>query len=361
MNILLSIITIIICFYGMSRVINGYFIKSLDGISDWLNLTPSVAGATLMALGTSAPELGTALIALFTANTSPTTGLGSSVGSALFQTLVVIGFTAIISSTKLDWKNVMRDATTYGIAIVLLIIFVSDGKFTVVEASLMIITYLTYLVVLFFWSSHVHEPHVDGPLDIIEEGIVKMERETTKFEKMTKTITFPIDFFIDLIPNPNKRPKWTIPVFILSLLLIGVFSYGLVISAETFAHVIGVPTSVIALTILAGGGSLPELVGSTIVAKQNRGEMAISNVLGSNTFDILISLGLPLFIYTMINGDLTEIGDPNIHTSIFLLFATLAAVIILLIIQKFEGHKWFGFLLIGMYIFYVVATFMGIV
>ncbi|MBD3363299.1 calcium/sodium antiporter [Candidatus Dojkabacteria bacterium] len=364
MTIFLSTLVIILCFYTMFRVVENYFMKSLDSISDWLKLTPTVAGATLMAFGTSAPELSTALVTLFVPNTDPATGLGSIVGAALFQTLVVIGFAAIVHTTHLDWKPVLRDGLFYALAIFLLIIFAQDGVFTFIEAGFFVLVYISYLGVQLYWSKSVEEAIEPDALDIIEEGIKEMEkRRYSVVEKIQQFITKPIDSILvsvlKLIPDPDKKPKWTIPVFFISLIIIGLLSYFLVLASETLADSIGVPHSIVALTILAGGGALPEIIASVIVSKNNKGDMAVSNAIGSNIFDILISLGLPLLFYTMVNGNLGGIDDHNIHSSMLLLFATLISVVLLLIVQRFNINRWSGGVLIFLYILYVFAAYTG--
>ena len=141
--------------------------------------------------------------------------------------------------------------------------------------------------------------------------------------------------------------------------MIGFLSYWLVLAAEVLAAGFGVPSTIVALTILAGGSSVPEMISSAIVSRQGRGDMAISNAIGSNVFDILISMGLPIFIYTLINGDLTDFGGENVTSSIFLLFATLIAVFVLLASQRFKAGRAVGILLMVAYVIYVVMAYTG--
>ncbi|MCA9385446.1 calcium/sodium antiporter [Candidatus Dojkabacteria bacterium] len=360
MSAWLALVVIAISFYIMAKIVDDYFIKSLDIISKWMKLTPSVAGATLMAMGTSAPELSTALIALFKENSNPGIGLGTVVGSAIFQILVVIGFAALVKTSYLNWKPVIRDGFFYAITIVLLILFVRDGTVTFFESAMLLIGYFVYLVVLFAWTRYMSEEEKNepDPIELVEEGMEK-DRKKHKGKKLLSYLTYPIDIIINLLPDPEKKEKWTIPIFVISLGVIGYFSYWLVVAAEALAGAVGIPSVIIALTILAGGSSIPELIGSVVVSRQGRGDMAISNAIGSNVFDILVSLGLPLFIYSAIHGPIGNIDESNISSSIFLLFATLVAVLALLASQKFKAGRNFGIVLIASYIIYVVAAYTG--
>lgn len=358
---IVDLITLILCFYLLAKVVDEYFIKSLDNIGDTLKLGPSVAGATLLAVGTSAPELSTNMFALFLVGVKPETGLGTIVGSAIFQILVVIGFASIVKTSYLNWKPVIRDGSFYSLTIILLIFIVRDNKITLAETTLLIITYLIYLLVLGLWTKYVRDESQKDSIDIAEEGIEDIQRKERKFFK--KHFKFPINIInipFSLIPDPSKKSKWTLPIFFSCLALIAGLCYLMVGSAESLAVSWGVSPAIIGLTILAGGTSVPELISSAIVSKEGRGDMAISNAIGSNIFDILMSLGLPLFIFTLKNGELDGVGAENISSSILLLFATLIAVLALLASQKFKAGKKFGWVLIGSYVLYVIAAYAGL-
>lgn len=357
MTLIISILTILLALYVMSEVVDNYFLKSLDNIANWLKLPSSVAGATLLAFGTSAPEISTGLAALFFLEESnPGTAVGTIVGSAIFQMLVVIGFAAVVKTSYLNWKPVVRDSLFYFLSIALLITFISDGIFELYEAALLVGTYFVYLAFLFVWSRTVKEDDPD-PIEMEEEQLAKSK---TGFSKTLSYITYPVDKVLALIPDADKNPKTTIPVFILSLGIIGLSCYYMVGAAITLGTELKISETIIALTVLAGGTSVPELISSAIVSKQGRGDMAIANAIGSNIFDILMSLGLPVLIYTIINGDLTDFGGENVNSSVILLFFTLIAVVLLLAAQKFKASRWFGALLIFAYVVYVFLAYLGI-
>jgi K+-dependent Na+/Ca+ exchanger-like protein len=360
MTIIISSLVILVTFYVMSEIIDKHFIKSLDNIASWLKMPESVAGATLLAFGTSAPEISTALFALFLAGASPALGVGTIVGSAIFQILVVIGFAAVVKTSFLNWKPVIRDSAFYALSILLLILFMADGQFTVTEATILVVGYLFYLFVLFLWTKLVVEEKNEPALpDATKKEATDSNQALSHLKKLWRTTMWPINFLFDLIPNTEKNKQWTLPVFLLSLAIIGYACYWLVLAGESLAVSLGIPTAIIALTILAGGSSIPEMISSAIVARQGRGDMAIANAVGSNIFDIQMSLGLPLLIYTATRGTLTDIGGANITSSVLLLFFTLIAVISLLASQRFKATRPFGILLIFLYLVYVIAAYAG--
>jgi len=360
MSFIIWFIVIILTFYVMSEVVDKYFIRSLDNISTWLKLPEDVSGATLLALGTSAPEISTALVALFLVSANPATGVGTIVGSAIFQILVVVGFAAMVKTSYLRWKPVVRDSTFYAFSVILLVIFTADNKFTFWEGLTLVCTYFLYLALLYFWVRLKIGQDDKDPLDIVGEKMEKHEEDKKgKAFKIFNLITLPIDLVLRIIPNVQKSPKWTLPVFFICLGIIGYSSYWMVLAAESLAIILSIPPEIIALTVLAGGSSIPEMISSAVVAREGRGDMAIANAIGSNIFDILMSLGLPVLIYTSLRGDIEDLGGANISSSLLLLFVTLIAMILLLALQKFKVTKFFGFFLIFIYILYVVAAYSG--
>jgi len=358
MEPIVSVLVLLFTFYIMTEVVDKHFIKSLDNIAEWLKLPPSVAGATLLAFGTSAPEISTALIALFVTRGgepgNPATGIGAIVGSAIFQMLVVIGFPAMIRASKLDWKPIVRDGVSYALSIVMLLFFIADGKLTLYEGIGFVVGYVVYLLVMYFWAKY------SGEEMFAEEEEPEIEIESTNpVMKVINFVTFPFRWILSLIPDAQEKPQWTVPVFILSLAIIGYACYWMVIAAEALAGHYGIAPAIIALTILAGGSSVPEMISSAIVARQGRGDMAIANAVGSNIFDILMSLGFPVLLFTIMQGDIIipAADAENINSSVTLLFASLFLVIGLMAVLKFKVGKAFGTFLMILYCGYVWAAY----
>ncbi|MDP6652977.1 MAG: sodium:calcium antiporter, partial [Gammaproteobacteria bacterium] len=171
MSLILAVIVIIIALMVMTQIIDKHFIKSLDNIAEYFKMPQSIAGATLLAFGTSAPEISTALFALFLASASPAIGVGTIVGSAIFQILVVIGFAAIVKTAYLNWQPVVRDSAVYAIAIILLMFFIWDGVFTFTESLILVLSYGGYLILLYFWAKYLEKPSEPDPIEMVEEGV----------------------------------------------------------------------------------------------------------------------------------------------------------------------------------------------
>ena len=214
------VIALIVSFYLLAQVSDKYFVVSLDQIAAKLKMSHDMAGATLMAIGSSAPELFVALIATLREGGHEEIGVGTIVGSALFNILVIIGASAMVRKASLVWQPVLRDILFYMLAIIALYIVFEDGKTTLVESLSLIGLYFIYIYAVANWRKiFVFEETdmIDEPEDEDDEG------------RAGWTIIFaPFDF---LLHNFFPNSKYYVVNFILSILMIAVLSWVLVESA----------------------------------------------------------------------------------------------------------------------------------
>lgn len=340
--LLVYLFVLLVSFYLLAVICEDFFVKSLDMISNKLKLSSDVAGATLMAVGSSAPELFTSLFAVLKPGDHADIGAGTIVGSAIFNILVIIGASAAFKRAKLTWQPVIRDTLFYVITIVLLLVSFWDGKIVLSEAVLFLAMYCVYIYVVTQWKKWLPYSDID-PIDLIES-----ETKKNKFARTSKQL------LSYLIPDPTKKPHLYILTFVFSIIGLAALSYLLVEAAIGIGDILHINPTIIALTVLAAGTSIPDLLSSIIVAKQGRGDMAVSNAVGSNIFDILVCLGLPWLIILVTKGGSIAVGTDNLLSSVFLLFATVVAILFILIVRKWTIGKRAGLLLIGIYFLYVV-------
>jgi K+-dependent Na+/Ca+ exchanger-like protein len=336
-----SIIALIISFYLLAEISDKYFVVSLDKISHKLNMSHDMAGATLMAIGSSAPELFVAIIAIFKPGGHGDIGIGTIVGSALFNLLVIIGAVSLVKNTTLAWQPVVRDLIFYVIAILALFYVLSNGHVSMLEAGVFLVLYALYVWAVVRWSKWFkYKVYDEDP-----------EEEEEEPKKGLMKIFLPFDWLLDLI---FPRPKYYFIVFFISIAFIGALCWVLVESAIVISHTLDIPEVVIALTVLAVGTSVPDMMSSVIVAKQGRGGMAVSNGIGSNIFDIFVGLGLPWMIKSFLVDSELVTNIEGLGISIGLLFGSVLLLLFVLILQKWRLNNRLGFLLILLYILYVV-------
>ncbi|XP_062706983.1 sodium/potassium/calcium exchanger Nckx30C isoform X2 [Aedes albopictus] len=148
--VVLHILGVIYMFVALAIVCDEFFVPSLDVIIEKLGITDDVAGATFMAAGGSAPELFTSVIGVFVSFDD--VGIGTIVGSAVFNILFVIGMCALFSKTllTLTWWPLFRDCTFYSVSLLTLIYFFRDNSIEWWEALVLFIIYIAYAVFMKF-------------------------------------------------------------------------------------------------------------------------------------------------------------------------------------------------------------------
>lgn len=352
MALLLSISIMVLAIYLLAIITDEYFIVSLDQISTRLRIPNNVAGASLMAMGSSAPELFIALMALFIAGGAHSdVGMGTIVGSAIFNILVITGLSAIARPVEITWQVIVRDVVMYVLSVALLIAAFFDGRITLWESVLFLIFYGIYIVILFNWRIAAPD-EADDAIDIVSDEIDVQRKKRGIFFRVTALVSRLIGLFM----GDPERSYWR--TFAVSIAFIALLSYFLVEYAVVFAEELNIPPVVVALTLLAAGTSVPDLFASIVVARQGRGDMAVANAVGSNVFDILVGLGLPWLLLLIVQGGTIDVGTAGLFTSTLLLLGT----VILLFIFLTTGHKLSrleGAILILTYVIYVLWVWLG--
>ncbi len=285
-----------------------------------------------MALGSSAPELSISLIALFKVGEHAELGTGNIVGSAIFQFLVIIGAVALVKEVNLNWKPFLRDMIFYTIAVMLLIFFLFDGIIQLHEPIIFLSVYVAYVFL------------------VINSKKILRYKDTVKNPPEGKDPRA-------IMTKVAKNHPYLI--FLISVAAIGIVSWFLVESAINIAHITGVPEVIIAILIVAAGNSIPDLLSSIKAAREAMPDMAVSNAVGSNNFDIMFGLGFPWLIALFITQNPIVIARENLFNTALILFGTVILTFIILLIKKWRLTKSTGYLLLGSYAVYVIIIIGG--
>lgn len=349
---IVSLIIMALAIYLLSIVTDEFFIESLDQIAKKWSLPGNVAGASLMAMGSSAPELAIALFALFKQGGAHSdVGIGTIVGSAVFNILVITGASAIARPAAITWRVVVRDCVIYVASIGLLLVAFADGVITLLEALAFLGLYGVYIFVLFQW-----EAFMPGEEEEVVEVIEEQIHRRPAGPRPHRVINGLIIRGIGLVMGDARRAY--VRAFLVSIAFVAAISSVLVDSAVQFAQTVGIPPVIVALTILAAGTSAPDMISSIIVARQGRGEMAVANAVGSNIFDILVGLGLPWLIALLFLRPTIHVGTGNLWLSTVILLGTVILLFVLLSTERLLTRKE-GWLLLVTYVIYVLWTWIG--
>nr|XP_034839557.1 sodium/potassium/calcium exchanger 4-like [Maniola hyperantus] len=321
--ILVHCVLAVYCFLLLGIVCEDYFVPSIEILCERLNMEADIAGATFMAAASSSPELFINCIGTFV--TEGDLGVGAIVGSAVFNVLAVPACCALVAGkvVELDWWSVSRDCMMYAVAVVVLIFTLLDDKVYWYEALLLVALYTFYILnVSSIWS---------WPGE-----------KSSGLQKLFWLLTWPMGLALWVtIPDCKKRPRFYLLTFTMCVLWIGSMSYLVAWIITVIGDTLNIPDSITGLTILAAGASLPEAVSSILVTKQGHGSMGISNTIGSNTFDILLCLGLPWLIKSVFfpsypDNHWVMINSSGLSYSAISLLSTLLAFYLFLLLNKFQ-------------------------
>ena len=302
---LLSIAYILI---GVIAVLWGAdkFTDGAAAIARKMNIPEIVIGLTIVAMGTSAPELFTSVVSALKGSTG--LALGNIVGSNIFNSLLIVGAAAAVAPIPISQVTIVKDIPFALVSSLLLTAVCLDGNLTRLDSLLLLIGFALFLAYT---------------LQMARNGTTEDSKSETS-QALWKNIFFIIIGLACLIVGSN------------------LFVNG----ASTVAEQLGISDAIIGLTIVAGGTSLPELATSIISARKGQSGIAIGNVVGSNVFNILAILGITGFISPMRNlGGITTIDFTMLILSIILVWA-----------MSFTKHKierWEGFTLISIFALYL--------
>lgn len=360
MDVLASLALILASVVILAVLTDRFFIPSLDAISTRLKLSDEVAGASLMAMGSSAPELAIALMALFSGGGQHSdVGIGTIVGSAVFNILVITGVSAVVAGgLHIHVFAVRRDIFYYLVSIGYLALVFFDGHVTLIEAILGLVGYFFYMVFLALFRMAL--VYFKKPEDDVEE-VVAGDSEADERESPAIAVWHRLEMAIAsvlgrLIGAPEKN---YVRAFAVSIGLIVALSYILVESTIVFSAGIGIPPVIVALTLLAAGTSAPDLIASVDVARAGRGGMAVANAVGSNTFDLLIGLALPWTIALAFQGlSGINVGTGDLWISIGILVATTLVLFVFLETKRDLSRRegWVLLLLYAVFVLYTLAS-----
>ncbi|RDD42636.1 Sodium/potassium/calcium exchanger 4 [Trichoplax sp. H2] len=170
---------------------------------------------------------------------------------------------------------------------------------------------------------------------------------------------YPICLLLALTVPDCRNERWTrwyMVTFIMSVVWIAGFSYILVWMVTVIGFTFGIPDTVMGLTLLAAGTSVPDAIASLIVARQGSGDMAVSNSVGSNIFDILLGLGLPWFLRTTIYSTTVKINSRGLTLSVMLLCANVVLMFICIHCNKWKLNKKLGVIFLFLYCVFIVIS-----
>ena len=304
MEFLLIIAGLILLVFG-----GDYLVKGASGIALRFNMPSMLVGMTVVALGTSSPELVVSVRAALAGK--PDISIGNVVGSNIANVCLILGVTTLIFPIVIRRQILKNDWVAMMVASLLFYFVALDGEISRIEGIIFFTLLAGFIAFSFFRASKVAKEAVPDDL------------EETKSRGILFLILYVVLGTVGLIFGA----KW--------------FLEG----AEAIARNLGVSDRVIAITLVAFGTSVPELAASVIAAFKKEDEIFLGNIIGSNLFNLLAILGITATIHPI------EVSEKIISSDIFWMLATS----FVLLPMGFFGKKlsrFDGLLLFSTYLIY---------
>ncbi|KAG7270033.1 hypothetical protein CRUP_036860, partial [Coryphaenoides rupestris] len=350
-----------------------------------------------MAAGSSAPELVTAFLGVFV--TKGDIGVSTIVGSAVYNLLGICAACGLLTSMvgRLSCWPMFRDCLAYAISVSAVIAIISDNKVYWYDAACLLLVYGVYITVLCF-DLRISEfflrrispccsclgKRAEGPAEVqplmmgydsslrvhsrsrTDSGIfqddsayshlslslhglneIPEEPRQSVFavpesdvKRIFWVLSLPLIVLLFLTVPDCRRgfwKQWFMVTFLMSAVWISAFTYLLVWMVTIVGETLGIPDTVMGLTLLAAGTSIPDTIASVMVAREGKADMAMSNIVGSNVFDMLC-LGLPWFIKTVF-VDTNNPVEVNSTGLLFISFTLLLSIVFLFVAVHINGWK----------------------
>ena len=294
--------------------------RGAAALAERMGLSPIVIGLTVVAFGTSMPEVSVSVGSALTGNGG--VALGNAIGSNIFNVLVVLGGSAIIRPLVVDRRLVRMDVPVMIVTAVLVFFLALDGVLGRTEGAL-----LLSLGVLYTWT------------------LVRAGRNVQEGVQAKDDVDQPAP------PGSLLQIAWIAGGLTLLIVGAGILVQG----AETTARALGVSELVIGLTVVAAGTSLPELATSFVAALRGQRDIAVGNVVGSNVFNALVVLGAA-GLAAGPKGIAVPLGVLSFDLPV-MLAASVACLPIFFTgwaISRWEGWIFLGYY--GLYLIYLVLS-----
>lgn len=326
LNALWIVVGVVLVLWGADRLTEGAV-----SVAERLRVPQIVIGLTIVALGTSMPELCVSVVSALKG--TPDLAVGNVVGSNIFNALLIVGVAALVAPMTILRSTVFKDVPCALVAsVVLLMMCQNDWVITRLDGAILFVFFLVFMRLTIKGATSAQ------PAPQAAQG------ETTQGQTAQEAAA-------DEASAKQPMKGWLAGLWMVVGLAALIGGSNLFVGGATeVARTLNVSDAVIGLTIVAGGTSLPELATSVVAAKKGNSGIAIGNVLGSNVLNILFILGLTGMISPMHIEGITNVD----------LYMMLVSTIMIWFFSftKYTIERWEGAVLVltfGGYMWYLLA------
>lgn len=341
LNALWIVVGVVLVLWGADRLTEGAV-----AVAERLRVPQIVIGLTIVALGTSMPELCVSVVSALKG--TPDLAVGNVVGSNVFNALLIVGVAALVAPMTILRSTVFKDVPCALVAsVVLLMMCQNDWVITRLDGAILFVFFLVFMQLTIKGATSAQPAPQAVQAQGAEKDQVAGKAQPQAAEKNQ------VQAAEEKEASAGKRPMkgWLAGLWMVVGLAALIGGSNLFVGGATeVARALSVSDAVIGLTIVAGGTSLPELATSVVAAKKGNSGIAIGNVLGSNVLNILFILGLTGMISPMHIEGITNVD----------LYMMLVSTIMIWFFSftKYTIERWEGAVLVltfGGYMWYLLA------
>lgn len=239
-------------------------LRGAVGLATLLRVTPAVIGLTVVAAGTSVPELAVSGVAAYQGKSD--IAVANVVGSNIFNIAVILGVCALVRPLAITGNTIKLEYPVLVLVTHLCLVIAQDGEINRLDASLCLVVYVCFTAYL---------------VSLVRQQVTAAEAQELKAEVK------------ELVPAEGRPKAWVcVSLVTVGVALLAGGAQATVSGAVELAQLFGLSERVIGLTIVSAGTGLPEVVASLVSSLRGRSDLALGNVIGSNLFNILGILGL---------------------------------------------------------------------
>lgn len=367
-NIVLLVLGVIIVLKGADWLTDGAV-----NIATRFGVSQMVIGLTIVAMGTSMPEFCVSMVSALKG--TPDLAVGNVVGSNTFNTLLIVGCSALVAPIMVKRSSVKRDIPFAVVASLLMLLFCLDGAIGRVDAAVLFAGFCLFMFVTLKYAKTTEEPaaavatsgaataaisEASSSETLSSEASTSQasaheasSSETSDLEASTSQTSSSEASSSEASQSSGTSMLKAVVMLVVGLLCLIAGSNMFVDNASFVASSLGVSDAVIGLTIVAGGTSMPELATSMVSAKKGNSDIAIGNVIGSNVFNILMIIGITGLVKPMHIAGITTLD----------LIMMLASMLLMWFFCRttYKVKRWEGAVLTIVYLAYLTWLVMNAV
>lgn len=353
-NIVLLVLGVIIVLKGADWLTDGAV-----NIATRFGVSQMVIGLTIVAMGTSMPEFCVSMVSALKG--TPDLAVGNVVGSNTLNTLLIVGCSALVAPIMVKRSSVKRDIPFAVVASLLMLLFCLDGAIGRVDAAVLFAGFCLFMFVTLKYAKTTEGPAASVATNGAATATAISEASTSQAsssEASSSETSAPEASSSETSAPESSQASGTSMLKAVVMLVVGLLcliagSNMFVDNASFVASSLGVSDAVIGLTIVAGGTSLPELATSMVSAKKGNSDIAIGNVIGSNVFNILMTIGITGLVKPMHIAGITTLD----------LIMMLASMLLMWFFCRttYKVKRWEGAVLTIVYLAYLTWLVMNAV